>query len=122
MFVAIANGRGLLTAGPAQAGWDYFVAVAEGLAARGLERKRCGMETPIDLLLLALLSSEPSCATRRFLRAVSPQRCCSLPDQMEPRHPSHTLLTRAVPGGPSKHYLRLTRKELVPTLDQTRGI
>jgi hypothetical protein len=40
--IASSSIEGLPTTGPFQSGWDYFVAVAEGLVAQSLQRKRSG--------------------------------------------------------------------------------
>ncbi|EJT74690.1 hypothetical protein GGTG_08528 [Gaeumannomyces tritici R3-111a-1] len=43
--IATASIDGLPAAGPFRSGWDYFVAVAEGLVADALQRKRSGTES-----------------------------------------------------------------------------
>ncbi|TQV90079.1 3-hydroxyisobutyrate dehydrogenase protein [Cordyceps javanica] len=43
--IAASSIEGLPTAGPFQSGWDYFVAVAEGLVDQALQRKRFGTES-----------------------------------------------------------------------------
>ncbi|KAH6624982.1 hypothetical protein B0J18DRAFT_479693 [Chaetomium sp. MPI-SDFR-AT-0129] len=42
--IASSSNDGLPSAGPFHSGWDYFVAVSEGLVAQALQRKRSGME------------------------------------------------------------------------------